>query len=355
MAAEQSGFVGSEMASDWSLVYGAEVSKATPQDTGNLTDMQLRPFVEDDYPAFAALYCQVYEAAPKSEAELRYADARFEPPYLHSRWLAVAGQILLGWAEYAQHAAFDPPGQFALELGVLPAAHALKPWLYERLIAEVRRHRPHALRTEVDEPEADFYRERGFREVKRNVSLRLELSGLDDAHNLKRLEDAKAQGYSFVTFSELEGTDAGVRALYELLRELVADVPSSVPRTPWNFEQFLAHRRNSPTLFPEVSVVVRQGETLIGVSELKRTNEPRELMTSLTAVRRAHRGRGLARAAKLCSLEYARERGFTTVVTQNASSNEGMLAVNARLGFQPFRTRVELYKRMEDAALGGPS
>lgn len=315
-------------------------------------DVQLRAFAKGDYPAFVALYRQVHPTAPKSEAELRYADARFEPPYLHSRWLAVAGQRLLGWAEYAQYAAFDPPGQFALDLGVLPAARELRSWLYERLFAAVGRHHPRALRTEVDEGDADFYRERDFREVKRNVSLRLALSAFDDGHHLRRLENAKAQGYSFVTFSELEATDAGLRALYELLRELVADVPSSVPRTPWNFEQFLAHRRTSPILFPEVSVVVRQGEALIGVSELKRTNEPNQLMTSLTAVKRSHRGQGLALAAKVRSLVYAREQGFTTVLTQNASSNEGMLAVNTRLGFQAFRTRIELHKTLEGAALG---
>lgn len=310
------------------------------------TGLRLRAFTEQDYPDFAALHRCVYPTMAKSETELRYADTRFQLPYKHSRWLALRDEHFVGWVEYAQHAAFDPPGQFALELGALPYFDMLTPWLYEMLCDQVQLHKPHALRTEVDDADAQFYRERGFREVKKNVSLRLELSSFSETRYRERLGHFTKQGYSFVTFAELERTDAGLNALYKLLREIVADVPSVVPRTPWSFEQFLVHRRKSPVLLPEASVVVRQGQMLVGVSELKRTNEGGQLMTSLTGVKRESRGLGLALAAKVRALTFARERGFTEVVTQNASSNSRMLSLNEHLGFQAFRMRTELLKTL---------
>ena len=124
----------------------------------------------------------------------------------------------------------------------------------------------------------------------------------------------------------------------------MTDVPSTEPRSPWTFEQFLQHRQNSPVLLPEGSLVVRQGEHLIGLSELKRTPDPLQLMTSLTAVRRAFRARGLALAVKLQTLTRAKELGFQGVYTQNASSNVRMMALNEALGFTKQRATAELVK-----------
>ncbi len=304
--------------------------------------VQVRDFRESDYPVWARLYNSVYPGTPKGEAELRYLDARFRPPYLQRRLVAEVQDRLVGWSDYAQHAASYHPQRFSVGLGAL--SEDVRTTLYDALLDQVQAHRPTELKTEVDEAQADFFSVRGFREVKRNWTLYLDLSAFDETVHIGRLEVLKTQGYSFSSFAELERTPEGTFALFELLRELVADVPSAVPRQPWSFEEFLRHRQDSPILFPEGSLVVRQGETLVGVSELKRAAEASGLMTSLTGVRKEFRGRGLALAAKAQTLLQAKALGFAGVSTQNASSNLRMLALNEGLGFKKTRTLVELVK-----------
>jgi len=303
--------------------------------------MQIRPFAEADYPALARLYAQVYPDAPRSEAELRYFDGRYRPPYRHARWVAVDGAGLTGWAEFAQPASSYEPHKFNLEVAALADDEGVKAALYEGLLRALAPLRPALLKTEVGEARSAFYRARGFHEVKKNWTLHLDLAGFSGTAYGEKLAPP---GYGFVSFAELERSPEGTRALFELLRELVTDVPSSEPRSPWTFEQFLHHRQNSPVLLPEGSLVVRQGDVLVGLSELKRTPDPAQLMTSLTAVRRAFRARGLALAVKLQTLARARELGFSGVYTRNAASNVRMLALNEALGFTRQGAVVELAK-----------
>ena len=61
---------------------------------------------------------------------------------------------------------------------------------------------------------------------------------------------------------------------------------------------------------------------------------PHLLYTGLTGVRRSHRRKGIALALKLRAVDYARRHGIEEVRTWNASTNEGMLGINIRLGFQ---------------------
>jgi GNAT superfamily N-acetyltransferase len=64
----------------------------------------------------------------------------------------------------------------------------------------------------------------------------------------------------------------------------------------------------------------------------------------MTGVRRAYRGRGLARLVKVASLRRARERGLTEAYTGNDESNVPMLRVNASLGYQPYATQWRLVR-----------
>ena len=65
-------------------------------------------------------------------------------------------------------------------------------------------------------------------------------------------------------------------------------------------------------------------------------------MNWMTGTRRAYRGRGLALAVKLASIEWAAANGITRMLTFNDATNAPMLAVNRRLGYEPIGRRVEL-------------
>ncbi len=58
-----------------------------------------------------------------------------------------------------------------------------------------------------------------------------------------------------------------------------------------------------------------------------------------TATAAAHRERGLATLAKLAQLRWAAANGIDRVVTDNDERNAPMLAINRRLGYEPFTER----------------
>jgi RimJ/RimL family protein N-acetyltransferase len=60
-----------------------------------------------------------------------------------------------------------------------------------------------------------------------------------------------------------------------------------------------------------------------------------ELYNGFTAVSREYRGRGLALAAKIKSMAFAKQQGAAYIRTNNHATNERMLAVNRKLGYQP--------------------
>ena len=58
--------------------------------------------------------------------------------------------------------------------------------------------------------------------------------------------------------------------------------------------------------------------------------------TAARGVIPAFRGRGLGLLLKQHSLAWAAAAGITRVITQNDATNAPMLAINARLGYEPF-------------------
>jgi GNAT superfamily N-acetyltransferase len=79
------------------------------------------------------------------------------------------------------------------------------------------------------------------------------------------------------------------------------------------------------------------GADVVAFSLVKRDGE--RMWSDMTATMPQHRGRGLARLAKLTALRRAAERGVTIAYTSNAESNAPMLAINERLGYRPVATQ----------------
>ena len=153
--------------------------------------------------------------------------------------------------------------------------------------------------------------------------------------HLAALRRCEAGGIRLVSLAGLREEDWPDlnRRLCTLMNEVRLDVPRSEPATPLTQEVFDASVLGDFGLIPEAYVVAERGGELLGQTALFTNGESEDLFTGLTGVVRAVRGQGVATALKVQSLLVARERGAQRVITDNASTNAAMLAVNDRLGF----------------------
>ena len=94
---------------------------------------------------------------------------------------------------------------------------------------------------------------------------------------------------------------------------------------------------------PEGTFVAVAGDDVVGYAKFSFwAAKPDTLFHDLTAVKRAWRGRGVARALKRTQLDWAKEQGFRYARTSNEERNEPIRRLNAELGYRPIPGRIVL-------------
>lgn len=121
----------------------------------------------------------------------------------------------------------------------------------------------------------------------------------------------------------------------------VADSSSAVDEpgpTDFSGATYESWRRliwEQPDCDHEISVCALADGAVVGTSFLYTDRASGRAMNAGTGVIRAYRGRGLGLLMKRHSLALAAAAGITKVITQNDNSNVPMLAINAKLGYEP--------------------
>lgn len=159
----------------------------------------------------------------------------------------------------------------------------------------------------------------GFREVGRDVEQVREVG--DEPW------PEPAEGVEIVSLAEQP--ELFERVYHELAREalqdLAVDRPLSVSLEDWNREW---------RTWPEASFAALAGGRVVGCAGLVRDDDrPDRAENSLTAVHRDWRRRGLASTLKRTVLAWAAENGVREIYTWTQTGNEGMRAVNEKLGY----------------------
>jgi mycothiol synthase len=95
----------------------------------------------------------------------------------------------------------------------------------------------------------------------------------------------------------------------------------------------MAHQMQRPADSPEATFIALAGEEVIGYAKLSLT--PPTAGHSMTAVKRAWRGRGIAGALKATEINWALAHGYTELHTSNEERNTPIKRLNARLGYRP--------------------
>jgi GNAT superfamily N-acetyltransferase len=184
-----------------------------------------------------------------------------------------------------------------------------------------------------NDPESlSFARRRGFTEERREVGLVLSLAGISPP------QVQLPAGIEIVTWAQRPEL---ARGMYEIDLEAHPDIPGFEDVAVEPFEDWMAHHMQRPTDSPEATFIALAGEEVVGLAKLSLT-APTAAGHSITAVKRAWRGRGIARALKATEINWALANGYTELHTSNEERNAPIQRLNARLGYRPGIGRIHL-------------
>ena len=312
-----------------------------------------RLFAPGDYEGYQALGHRCYPDYPGTVEEQRHQDEIWDhTKYFKRRIVVEEGGRIVGAGDLNHQQWTFHADKYHLGVMVDPDARrrGLGTAMYEDLLRAARERNAIQLVTGVKESMADgveFALHRDFKEAKRDWESRLDVNAFDASTFAEAPRRVAAEGITITTLSqELARDPETIHAVYELDCDCGRDVPSTDPFTPLPFETWRKEVLESPASTPDgwYMAVDRTGRYL-GVSNLWRSLEdPTFIWQGLTGVRRDARGKGVAMALKLKTVEYAREHGIREIKTWNDQKNRPMLRINEAMGFVKQPAWIELRK-----------
>ena len=206
--------------------------------------------------------------------------------------------------------------------------------LLERLRAHARARGKTGLETEVyaDDPAGlAFAHARAFVEDWREQVLRLRLRALPGSTaSVRRPHDG-------VGVRILDPARESLVAVHAIATEVLAEVPGgTMPMTAgdlgwWRRVWIDAPAARAGRLFVAEVDGATAGYALLTLPQAR----PGLGFHAITAVARSARGRGVASSLKDAQIAWAIEHGLAELETHNEGTNQAMLAVNLRLGYEP--------------------
>lgn len=313
--------------------------------------IEIRPYQPEDAPAVVALGNLTEPEYPLTESEFQWVEQNREARIRWARWVALSHGKVVGKGEYGQDAGMYHPHRFHVEVGVDPdyRNQGIGSALYNTVTTALEEYQPNLIRASAQEhrPESlQFVAKRGFVETMREWESRLDVTSFDPEPFRDHQAKFASGGLRIQTLAELATDPNRNEKLYHLENALEQDVPSTYDPTPRPFEEWVKRSFENPWLLPDAWFIALDGDQYVGYSALGRTEAGPWLDTGLTGVLRSHRRRAIALALKLRAIEFARKVGAPEIRTWNATTNEGMLSINVRLGFVRQPAWIEYEKRL---------
>jgi len=326
---------------------------------------QVRPFAEHDYPRFTEVRNAVFPQVAESEGELRHRDAVWDHGRYFMRRLVADGPDgrLVGWCTISHMPDQFHADRYGLTLGVDPSSRrqGAGAALYDAVREILAERGAQAVRADAQESEPDglrFLERRGFVEMQRAWESRLAVAAFDETRFSGAADRAASQGIRFTTLAaERERGRDVLPALYELYLVCNRDVPEIDPVTDVPYDYFLKEEVDGPDNLLDAYFLAADGDRFVGMSNLYSSeHDPGVVHQGLTGVIPAYRGKGIAMALKLLTVEYARRHGKREIRTWNNTRNRPMLRINEAMGFAKQPVWVVFQKELgaapEDAGAG---
>ncbi len=304
-----------------------------------------------DYERVVAINALVNPDHPADVETIRYRDRTWDPAQRKLRLVFDRDGQVLGWGQLAHMWWAFHPRRYAMRVEVDPAERhkGIGSALHDRFLQTLHEWDAELVRTEtaIDEGVA-WLEKRGYSEIQRRHALRLLLADVDQ----KILSEPPPAGVRITTFAEeraLKGDDLP-REIYAL--EIIGgeDEPRPEQDTPMSFDRFVSQELIAPSSLFDGNFLAYEDDRLIGLSRLETSPVGSQVLhQGFTTVHPDVRGRGVARALKVCTLRYAIEHGYQEIRTTNDLTNAPMLHINYALGFREMLERIVFERRFEAA------
>jgi GNAT superfamily N-acetyltransferase len=306
--------------------------------------MKFREFDLSDYRRLAEIYEAIFPERSRSVDEWRfYDDSLDKSKYYFKRYacLSAATGEAVGFGEMWNPPWMFHPKKFWLDGWVDPKCQGqgVGGAIYDTLEHDLRSLGAIAAWMGIREDmgrSMRFAQSHGFSEKMRGWESTINPLHVDTSKFRAYSIKASKAGIEFSTLErELREDQQCYSKLYELVQIAFRDVPIADTPTDTPYEQWMTFEMKNPNLMPEAYMIAKDHERYVGTSVVWRLKkEPRSLYQGLTGVLKEYRGKGIAMAMKLQVLDFAGRNGFDNIRTFNASTNEGMLAINMKLGFK---------------------
>lgn len=296
----------------------------------------IRAFEPRDYDALADVAAAIDPQTNTTAEWLRQRDRTHDPAHFRCRMVAEHDGRVVGWGQVGHMWWAFHPHKVSLRLNVHPAfqGRGFGAALYDALLAAVAPLQPLTVQTDTRagrDHAIRFLEHRGFVELRRRWESRLRL----DSVRTDR-QAVFPPGIRVTTYAEELGRrgDRLVRDVFELEEAAGSTEPGYDPDAAMSFDQFVANELAADSTMLDAYFLALDGERLVGVSRLQRESaRPDVVHVGFTGTHPDYRGRGIAFALKLLTIDYARQHGIREIRTQNDTRNEPMLHINQSVGF----------------------
>jgi mycothiol synthase len=279
-----------------------------------------------DLAAWGAVWDAITPREPSASVEVIRRRIEREPQRLYLLAVEEDEPVGLGFCGPSQS-----PERTAVEVRVLPGhrRQGVGSALLERLVDHaggLGRPQISGMVLENDPDAISWVTKRGFEEYQRQVELYRELGSEEPAP-----EDPP--GIEIVELDASRYEDA-----YAVWAECYPDMPVRPPIPAPSYDVWLEEEVSGPITF----VALDEGRVVGAAALLDRIEGLAE--HGLTAVRRSHRGRGIATALKQALVRWAAQNGYRELSTWTQDGNAAMQAVNLKLGYLPRPALINVWR-----------
>ena len=253
----------------------------------------------------------------------------------HAEYLASLDGEPVGTGDIELHPDAATPELAMVHVAVLPAARrrGAGTGLYQAVSAWAHGQGRTQLETWVLDADSDgvtFAAARGFEEVFHDALVALDLAGLEPP------DVAPPSGIAIVTWAERPELAPG---MYEVMCEAAPDIPGYDAGEP-GYEEWVEHALGAASDRPDATFVALAGDEVVGYAKFHLSEaRPAVAVHDLTGVKRAWRGRGIARTLKATQIAWAKREGYERLETANELRNAPIRKLNAEFGYQPIPRR----------------